>query len=121
MIDLEKLAEGVKQRLPFALPDIHYKYAVEKDFNVLSGHTRMEKKEGEIQITVTIHVSGDLLLRPNIENGIRLTLAHELCHVVNPYHPDVVMEQYLPEMWEVWKKLETLKAIECDAKLTRIG
>lgn len=121
MIDLEKLAEGVKQRLPFSFPDISYRFAVTEAPNILSGHTKMEKDKDKIKISVIIHISEELFSRPNIENGINLTLAHELCHVVDPFNPDAVMERHLPEMWFVWKKLKTLKAVECDAKLTRMG
>lgn len=118
-MNLEKLADIIKVRIPFDFPSIEYKLSITDTPNVLSGHTRIEKKEN-VKVTITLHITRSLLARPNIKNAIKMVLAHELCHVVKPFNPDKVMGEFLPEMWIVWEKCEKARALKCDAQIKEI-
>jgi len=114
---LKQRAEEIKARIPFAFPQINYQVQIEEKEGVLSGRTRLEKKNDEVNVTITVFMSRNLLERPNLEPAIELILIHELCHVVSPFNPNAVMEKYFPKEFEVWSKIEKLKAIQCQTEI----
>jgi len=116
---LDSISEKIKDKIHFAFPNIQYKFSFKDKPNILYGRTKIEKKD-KVKAIITIHISKNLLSRANIKNAVKIILAHELCHVVNPFNPDVVMQTYLPEIWCIWEKLEKEKAIECYAKVTEV-
>lgn len=114
---LEELAKNVKEDLPKISPEIVYGYKVEDRTDILNGKTRITVENGEPVITVHIQISKNLFEKKGIGNAIRMVLAHELCHIVNPFRPNTIMEKYLPKLWKVWKVLEEKKALECSAEV----
>lgn len=116
---LEKIAEWIRRQIPLKLPEnIELRKELHKEDNVLFGHTKIQKVENQIKITITLHISNSLLERKGIQEGIKIILVHEFCHVVNPFHPDKIMKLYFPKIWLVWSKVQKAKALECDVKIT---
>lgn len=103
------------------LPKITYKAIILLEPNKFEGHTRISKIGNEAKIIITISVSTNILEKTTI-GAIRIILAHELSHVINPFNPDVAMKLYFPLEWKVWSKVKAIdsKALECEAKITEL-
>ena len=119
---LEKIAEWIKNQIPLKLPEnIELRKELHKEDDVLFGHTKLQKIKNEVKVTVTLHISNNLLERKGIQEGMKIVLVHEFCHIINPFHPDEVMKIYFPQIWTIWQKCKEKKAIECDAKITEVS
>lgn len=114
---LKRTADEIKKKIPFNFPEVEIKIGEKEEDNILSGKTRIEKRHGKLTVTVTIYISQNLFARKNIRQAVKMVLIHELCHVVNPFHPDEVMKAYFPEVFKVWKKVEGIKALECSVEI----
>ena len=95
-----------KLRVPSTAFDLRIEEVEER--GVLQGRTRFE---GFYKPAITIIVSRELLRRPNIVQGVKLVLAHELAHIVSLEDPEGVMRKRIPNYYAVWQKVKP--HIEC--------
>jgi len=112
---LRENAEWIKGRLP-PIPPTEIETKILDEDNILSGRTRIEKKQ-DVKVKITIFVSKNVLARKNIQQAIKAVLIHEFCHVVYPPHPDKAMERYFPQVWKVWSKAQKSEALNCDIRI----
>lgn len=113
------MLEWIKSQIPLTFPeDIELKEVIHEENNILYGHTKIQKITNNIKIIITIHISNNLLTWKGIQQGKKMILIHEVCHIINPFHPDKVMKLYFPNIFLVWSNAQKVKAIKCDIKIT---
>jgi len=109
---LQNNAEWIKAELP-AIPSTEVEMKIIDEDNVISGRTRIEKKQ-DVKVKITIFISKNVLTRKNIQQAIKAVLIHEFCHIVSPLYPDKAMEIHFPEIWEVWGKAQKSEELNCN-------
>ena len=112
---LQKNADLIKHEFP-SMPNSEIEIRILDEDNILSGKTRIEKKQ-DLKVKITIFVSKNVLKRKNIKQGIKAVLIHEFCHIVSPLDPDKVMEIYFPQVWEAWRRAQESEALNCDVRV----
>ena len=117
---INRTVEWIKSQLEdeMAFPEnIITGIQVEEKNNILSGKTTIRAKDNKPEITITIFVSNNVLKKKNIEQGIKLVLIHEFCHLVDLENPDQIMRENFPEEYAMWKKAQDAQALECGVEV----
>ena len=120
---LKQTEKWIRTKIPLQFPDVKVRMEIVEEPNMLlDGRTRIKKKMNvsTYDIDVRIRVSKNLLRKKNISSAIKMIIVHELCHVVSPKNPDLVMKRYFPLIWSVWSKAQNEKALECSYELKKL-
>lgn len=113
---LKKTENWIKNKFAFSLPETIVSMEIIKRGVILDGHTTITKEDNIIKAIITIHVSESVLGKKNIQQGIKLVLIHEFCHIISPFEPDSIMKKFFPIEFEIWSKAR--EALECGAEIS---
>ena len=110
---LNKAKYWATSKILIKLPDAAIIISILEEDNILSGKTTIRKESGEVKAIITISISNNVMQKPNIEQGIKLVLIHEICHLVNLKDPDQAMKEYFPKEFNIWNKAQDAQALKC--------